>query len=196
VKAGGALLAVIGGILALIGFIWGWVVGYYPNELPVIFVLLAIGAGLLWLGSKLYSSAPDTPAAKPYAAQTASTHWLAASAPTEVPVTPQAAIDSTTSAGTLAALAADPRLWSQIEAHPNAYPALLDWIRAQRADADRGEAADTGESDVVARASDPATPPSELAELAQQRPELRAAIAANPAAYPALREWIAQNEAQ
>ena len=189
-KAGGALLAVIGGILALIGFIWGWVVGYYPNELPVILVLLAIGAGLLALGAKLYSSAPDARVASPYTPQPASTHWLAASAsaPAAAPTaTTDAEIGPTTSAGRLAGLAADPSLWPQIEAHPNVYPALLDWIRTQRAE---GE---TGDSDAATRASDPATPPSELAELAERHPELRAAIAANPAAYPGLREWIAQN---
>jgi hypothetical protein len=172
----------------LIGFIWGWVVGYYPNELPVIIVLLLIGAGLLWVGSKVYSSAPDARVAKPHVPQAPSTHWLAASTPTTQPtVTPGAEIGPTTSAGHLAALASNPSLWAQIEAHPNAYPALLDWIREQRAEAD------TGDSDAVDRASDPATPPSELAELAERHPELRAAIAANPAAYPALREWIAQN---
>jgi hypothetical protein len=198
VKPLGALLAVGGGILVLIGFIWGWVVGYYPSELPVIIVLLLIGAGALWLGSKLYSSAPDSPsAARPPVSQAPSTHWLAASAPTATtstahePATANAPTDAEigpdTSAGRLAGLAANPRLWPQIEAHPNAYPALLEWIREQRA----GGTAEA--SDAVARASDPATPPSELAELAERHPELRAAIAVNPAAYPALREWIAKN---
>ena len=201
-KPVGALLAVVGGILMLIGFIWGWVVGYYPSELPVIIVLLLIGAGSLWLGSKLYSSAPDAPSApstRPSASVAPSTHWLAASAPAATPITPPAApiastpttldaeIGPDTSAGRLAGLAANPNLWSQIEAHPNAYPALLDWIAEQRL------AGETTAPDAAARASDPATPPAELAELAERHPELRAAIAANPSAYPALREWIAQN---
>ena len=201
-KPVGALLAVVGGILMLIGFIWGWVVGYYPSELPVIIVLLLIGAGSLWLGSKLYSSAPDAPrapSARPYDSAAPSTHWLAASAPTATPIsTPTATMASApttrdaeigpdTSAGRLAGLAANPSLWSQIEAHPNAYPALLDWIAGQRLESE------TETPDAATRASDPATPPAELAELAERHPELRAAIAANPAAYPALREWIAQN---
>lgn len=187
-KAGGAFLLVVGGILVVIGFIWGWVVGYYPSELPVIIVLLLIGAGSLWLGAKLYGDAPDARTTKPYVPQGASTHWLAASTPTaETTATPDAEIGPTTSAGRLAALASDPSLWPQIEAHPNAYPALLVWIREQR------DQADTGDSDAVIRASDPATSPGELAELSERHPELRAAIAANPAAYPALREWIAQN---
>ncbi|MCI4658198.1 variant leucine-rich repeat-containing protein [Cryobacterium zhongshanensis] len=40
-------------------------------------------------------------------------------------------------------------------------------------------------------AADPATPAGDLADLAYAHPELRTAIAANPAAYPELREWIA-----
>ncbi|WP_395245249.1 VWA domain-containing protein [Agromyces sp. MMS24-K17] len=42
-------------------------------------------------------------------------------------------------------------------------------------------------------ASDPGTPAARLAELAYAHPELRAAIAANPAAYDGLRAWIAAN---
>jgi len=190
VKGGGAFLAVVGGILMLIGFIWGWVVGYYPSELPVIIVLLLLGVGLLWLGAKLYGDAPDARTAKPYVPPASSNHWLAASTPTMEPTptpTPASEIGPASSAGQLAGLASNPDLWPQIEAHPNAYPALLDWIREQR------EGAEGGASDEAVRANDPATPPGELAELAERHPELRAAIAANPAAYPALREWIAQN---
>lgn len=44
----------------------------------------------------------------------------------------------------------------------------------------------------AAEAADPGTDPARLAELAQEYPQLRAAIAANPAAYDGLRAWIAQ----
>ena len=40
-------------------------------------------------------------------------------------------------------------------------------------------------------ASDPTTPPEQLAQLAADHPELRPLIAANPNSYPALNEWIA-----
>lgn len=41
-----------------------------------------------------------------------------------------------------------------------------------------------------AQASDPSTPPEALAQIAYERPDLRAAIAANPAAYPELLTWL------
>lgn len=43
---------------------------------------------------------------------------------------------------------------------------------------------------LAAEASNPATPQARLAELAQSHPELQAAIAANPACYPGLLDWI------
>lgn len=42
----------------------------------------------------------------------------------------------------------------------------------------------------AAQAADPATPLQVLADLAAHRPDLRAAVAANPAAYPGLLEWL------
>lgn len=41
-----------------------------------------------------------------------------------------------------------------------------------------------------AHAADPAIPPSILADIATHRPDLRAAVAANPVAYPELLEWL------
>jgi len=49
----------------------------------------------------------------------------------------------------------------------------------------------TDPSDLAAaQASDPTTAPQLLADIAYQRPDLRAAVAANPAAYPGLVEWL------
>lgn len=42
----------------------------------------------------------------------------------------------------------------------------------------------------AAQAADPATPASVLAEIATQRPDLRALVAINPAAYPELLDWL------
>lgn len=42
----------------------------------------------------------------------------------------------------------------------------------------------------LAEASDPATPPARLAEIAYQFPSARSRIAINPSAYPALVQWI------
>jgi hypothetical protein len=42
------------------------------------------------------------------------------------------------------------------------------------------------------QASDPATPAEVLAAIAEHRPDLRSAVAANPAAYPGLLEWLGQ----
>jgi hypothetical protein len=218
VRTGGILLSLVGGVLLVIGFIWGWVVGFYPSDLPAIVVLLLLGAGGLWGGTKLIADAPDDPATP--AAPVASTHWLAASSSasssassastsvrtSEPSDTAGSEIGSDTSAERLAELAAaNPRLWPQIELHPNVYPALTEWINAERQsrrreqndrpeETGRPEQSDQPEQmDAARRASDPTTRPGELAALAGRHPELRAAIAANPAAYPALREWIAQN---
>ena len=46
------------------------------------------------------------------------------------------------------------------------------------------------ESFSAAQASDPATPGQVLADIAALRPDLRAAVAANPSAYPGLLEWL------
>ncbi len=43
----------------------------------------------------------------------------------------------------------------------------------------------------AAQAADPSTPASVLAQIAYERPELRPAVAANPAAYPELLTWLA-----
>ena len=44
--------------------------------------------------------------------------------------------------------------------------------------------------DLITQAADPLTPPAQLATLAHQHAELRPAIAANPAAYEGLLEWL------
>jgi hypothetical protein len=42
------------------------------------------------------------------------------------------------------------------------------------------------------QAADPSTEQQTLADIAYRFPELRSVVAANPSAYPALRDWIAQ----
>lgn len=207
-KGAGIALMAIGGVLTAIGVIWGSVIGYYPSELPVLIPILLLGAGGLWLGQRLYANAPETPApralppsvanafATPPTPYSAATTTAAAGVPAAAPITPAAPqittdeIGPDTTAGRLSALASNPELWPQIEAHPNTYPALREWIKAQR------DSAASDGSRASARVSDPTTSPSELAELAQSHPELRSAIAAHPNAYPALREWIEKNGAE
>lgn len=48
----------------------------------------------------------------------------------------------------------------------------------------------TPEQHTVHTAADPRTPAGELAEIAARRPDLRAAVAANPATYPGLLQWL------
>lgn len=43
-----------------------------------------------------------------------------------------------------------------------------------------------------AQAADPTTPAATLAQIVQDAPSLRAAVASNPTTYPALLEWLAQ----
>ena len=45
---------------------------------------------------------------------------------------------------------------------------------------------------VVQRASDPSIDQAELAQIAQQHPHARAAVAQNPQAYPGLLDWLRQ----
>lgn len=52
----------------------------------------------------------------------------------------------------------------------------------------------TDSSQVLAEAADPTTPPARLYELAANYPEARPLIAGNPAAYPALLDWLEQRE--
>jgi hypothetical protein len=54
--------------------------------------------------------------------------------------------------------------------------------------------ASIGTDPVRAAASDPNTPPAELADLAYDHPELRPAIAENPSTYPGLLSWLQQLE--
>lgn len=49
---------------------------------------------------------------------------------------------------------------------------------------------DGSQSFTAAQAADPGTPAHVLADIAAQRPDLRAALAANPAIYPALLSWL------
>ena len=43
----------------------------------------------------------------------------------------------------------------------------------------------------AAMAADPGLAQSDMQEIAESRPDLLAALASNPALYPALREWLA-----
>lgn len=53
----GALLRGVGVALILAVIVWVSIIGYYQNQLPVIFVLLALGAGLAWYGQRLLHAA-------------------------------------------------------------------------------------------------------------------------------------------
>ena len=204
----GIVIGVPGVILAAIGFIWGWVVGFYPRELPYVIGLVVVGGLLAWLGFKLMDKgeekedagpqramaiAASTPAPTPAAAPRPNS-YLAAVAPTAVvpPVVDgPATVSPSTTATELAELAAArPELWSQIEVHPQAYPDLIAWIADARA-AQLPPVEHAASDPAAAKVADPATTARELADLAKSHPELRAAIARHPAAYPALKEWIA-----
>lgn len=109
------------------------------------------------------------------------------------------AADPATPLVELAALAHEhPQVRAIVAANPSAYPDLLDWLAALGdPEVDAALASRTAGADVstgMLRASDPATPQEELAQLAYGHPELRATIAANPNAYDDLRAWIAEND--
>lgn len=107
---------------------------------------------------------------------------------------PRQAADPATPLETLAELAhRHPELRAIIAANPSTYPDLLEWLGTLGdPEVDAALRARLGAATDRDRAADPATDPALLAELAYRHPELRAVIAANPSAYEALREWIAQ----
>lgn len=53
----GAVLATVGVVLLLVVFVWMAIIGFYPDELPIIIVMGAVGALLTWLGQRMYQSA-------------------------------------------------------------------------------------------------------------------------------------------
>ncbi len=73
--------------------------------------------------------------------------------------------------------------------NPVAYAGLLDWLGSLGEPAAK-DALRRRDSVLAVRASDPPTPPAELAVLAAAIPVLRAAVVDNPSAYPELRVWI------
>ncbi|MET4705801.1 VWA domain-containing protein [Frigoribacterium sp. UYMn621] len=75
-----------------------------------------------------------------------------------------------------------------------AYAGLLEWL-GSLGDRAVGDALRRRDEVLAQRAANPATSPAELAVLAAQVPTLRAVIAANPAIYDGLREWIATQPA-
>lgn len=56
----GVIAIAVGAVPTLIGVIWAFFVGFYPSQLPVILVLLAVGLGLLGAGQKMYQNAQRT----------------------------------------------------------------------------------------------------------------------------------------
>ena len=53
----GAALAGVGVVLMVVAFVWMAIIGYYPDQLPIIIVLVAAGALLAWLGQRMYQDA-------------------------------------------------------------------------------------------------------------------------------------------
>jgi hypothetical protein len=89
----------------------------------------------------------------------------------------------------LAALAYDhAELRPLVAANPSTYPDLIAWLSAL---GDPAVDSALTAREFSSEASDPTTDPARLAELAYAYAVLRAAIAANPAAYPDLLAWIA-----
>lgn len=52
----GYLVAGVGLALIAAGAYWGFVVGYYPNELPMLLGLLIAGMLLAWAGQRMLQS--------------------------------------------------------------------------------------------------------------------------------------------
>lgn len=195
-KAIGGVIATIGGIVVVVVIVWG-ALGFYISQVPVMLILLAVGGLFAFVGGRMVrgdGSAELTPGAGAVAAT--ETPFPSdpgdASDPSEplAGTTIPATVDLGETPERLAELAfTNPDLWPAIEGHPNAYPGLQAWIAEQRRVPDLDP---DPFPDDEARASDPDTAPEVLAEIAYRRADLRPAVAANPAAYDGLREWIAE----
>lgn len=78
----GMALYVTGGALAVIGLIWGGVIGYYPHEAPFVIALLVIGAVLMFAASRIEAANKPTKVEwKPTTAPTTATPTAAAALP-------------------------------------------------------------------------------------------------------------------
>lgn len=191
-KAAGGVIAGIGGILVFGVVIWG-AAGFYLSQVPIMLLLLAAGGVTAFVGGRMAKGG-----GRPELAEGARIAGVGYPTPPSVVVTrpaPPAAVvvteelDSTTTRERLSELATErPDMWDEISAHPNCYDGLREWIAASRLAMPLTSPVGVDEL----RAADPATPPEALAELAHRRPNLRTTIAANPSAYPALRDWIAE----
>lgn len=210
-KAVGGLLIAVGIILGIIVAVWTRGIGFYQHELPAIAVLGILAFGGIFGGIALHRNA------SPNGRTPTASAWRPPLVPEEatVPISstiePSVQLDADLSAEDLARLAAErPDLWHAIAAHPQCYPALSTWIAEPSAGQaptsvgveihDELEPAPiSAASEVVedeawtaarTTAEDPGAEPADLASIAQHYPDLRAAVAQNPAAYPELREWI------
>lgn len=106
----------------------------------------------------------------------------------DAPVGQASHTDSSTSAEAEQAIASTP-----------AVPRTDDeWTPDEGPDAETVLAGDAAPAHQFTReqAMDPATPAATLHEIAAAAPELHAALAANPALYPSLREWLATSPEQ
>jgi hypothetical protein len=147
---------------------------FTPLVIALAVALLALGAGDVRsaLGGVVQRFAVPDPAA-PKAAATPQPTAPQATAPQAV--TPQFSAPEATAPQAQPAAAAPP----PAPATPAAAPAAP-------------SAPSTPPDPWIAKASDPATSQAELAELVQQHPHTRPAVAAHPQAYPALLEWLAE----
>jgi len=117
-----------------------------------------------------------------------------APAPAPAPASAMPALDPALPAAELFRLAQErPDLRSAIAVHPNVYPGLQQWITEQDTGQANGSQNPTQvlQPEPVVPALDPTLPASELFRLAQERPDLRPAIAVHPNVYPGLQQWIA-----
>ena len=191
-KSVGGVIAGIGTVLMLIGIAWA-AIGFYSSQVPALLGLLVVGGILAFVGGRMVrgDGRPELPeGARVVAAPPPTPHVDPAVTPV---ATTAARVPADASAEALAAVAAaDSASWPEIERHPAAYPALLEWIAAQRVVAAPGAVAPLADED-LRRAADPATDAGELADIAHRRADLRATVATNPSAYAGLREWIAQH---
>lgn len=197
-KALGGVIVSAGVVLIGIALIWGRA-GYYLHEGPILIGLALGGAALAALGGVILQrgsrGAPVPPGARSYSQATPVAAVAPAVVAGELAGNPLAAAasDPATPLEQLADLAhRHPDLRPLIVANPSTYPDLLNWLGALGDPAVAAAFAErTAARAVQDRAGDPSTDPAVLAQLAYDHPELRATIAENPAAYPALLDWIA-----
>lgn len=90
----GKLVSLAGAILTGIGFIWGFVIGFYASQLPLLILVLGGGLTLIFIGSKMVAAEKPTEVEWRPSTEPMAPHSAASPAAPQTPVAPEAVAPS------------------------------------------------------------------------------------------------------